>query len=85
MTVLIENKMITKEEIESLIDRYGFDESLVFELSLPVIDLRVGGFDEEAEELKEKQIKLIKEIVREREISDMEFEEFNGMYNSYLD
>lgn len=77
--------MITKEEIESLIDRYGFDESLVFELSLPVIDLRVGGFDEEAEELKEKQIKLIKEIVREREISDMEFEEFNGMYNSYLD
>lgn len=77
--------MITKEEIESLIDRYGFDESLAFELSLPVIDLRVGGFDEEAVELKERQIKLIKETVREREISDMEFEEFNEMYNSYLD
>lgn len=45
--------MITKEEIESLIDRYGFDESLAFELSLPVIDLRVGGFDEEVGELKE--------------------------------
>lgn len=77
--------MITKEEIESLIDRYGFDESLAFELSLPVIDLRVGGFDEEAGELKEKQIKLVKEIVRKRAIPDMEFEEFNEMYNNYLD
>lgn len=76
--------MITKEEIESLIDRYGFDESLAFELSLPVIDLRVGGFDEEAGELKERQIKLVKEIVNEREIFDMEFEEFNNMYNDYL-
>lgn len=47
--------MITKEEIESLIDRYGFDENLAFELSLPVIDLRVGGFDEEANELKENR------------------------------
>lgn len=77
--------MITKEEVESLIDLYGFDESLAFELSSPVIDLRVGGFGDEAVELKERQIKLIKEIVREREISDMEFEEFNEMYNSYLD
>ena len=77
--------MITKEEVEALIDRYGFDESLAFELSLSVIDLRVGGFDEEANELKEKQIKLVKEIVKEREVSDMEFEEFNEMYNSYLD
>lgn len=77
--------MITKEEVESLIDLYGFDESLVFELSLPVIDLRVVGFEDEAVELKERQIKLIKEIVREGEISDMEFEEFNEMYNSYLD
>lgn len=77
--------MITKEEVESLIDLYGFDESLAFELALPVIDLRVGGFENEAIELKERQIKLIKEIVREREISDMEFEEFNEMYNSYLD
>ena len=77
--------MIMKEEVESLIDLYGFDESLAFELSLPVIDLRVGGFEDEAVELKERQIKLIKEIVREREISDMEFEEFNEMYNSYLD
>lgn len=77
--------MITKEEVESLIDLYGFDESLAFELSLPVIDLRVGEFEDEAIELKERQIKLIKEIVREREISDMEFEEFNEMYNSYLD
>lgn len=77
--------MITKSEVEALIDRYGFDESLAFELSLPVIDLRVGGFDEEAEELKEKQIKLVKEIVKERGISDMEFEEFNEMYNNYLD
>lgn len=76
--------MITKEEIELLIDRYGFDESLAFELSLPVIDLRVGGFDEEAGELKERQIKLVKEIVNEREIFDMEFEEFNNMYNDYL-
>lgn len=77
--------MITKEEVESLIDLYGFDESLAFELSLLVIDLRVDGFEDEAVELKERQIKLIKEIVREREISDMEFEEFNEMYNSYLD
>jgi hypothetical protein len=77
--------MITKEEVESLIDLYGFDESLAFEFSLSVIDLRVGGFEDEAIELKERQIKLIKEIVREREISDMEFEEFNEMYNSYLD
>lgn len=77
--------MITKEEVESLIDRYGFDESLAFELSLPVVDLRVGGFDKEANELKEKQIKLVKEIVKEREISDMEFEEFNEIYNNYLD
>lgn len=77
--------MITKEEVESLIDLYGFDESLAFELSLPVIDLRVDGFEDEAVELKERQIKLIKEIVGEREISDMEFEEFNEMYNSYLD
>ena len=77
--------MITKEEVESLIDLYGFDESLAFGLSLPVIDLKVGGFEDEAVELKERQIKLIKEIVREREISDMEFEEFNEMYNSYLD
>lgn len=77
--------MITKEEVESLIDLYGFDESLAFELSLPVIDLRAVGFEDEAVELKERQIKLIKEIVREREISDMEFEEFNEMYNSYLD
>lgn len=77
--------MITKEGVESLIDLYGFDESLAFELSLSVIDLRVGGFEDEAIELKERQIKLIKEIVREREISDMEFEEFNEMYNSYLD
>ena len=77
--------MITKEEVESLIDLYGFDESLAFELSLPVIDSRVGGFEDEAIELKERQIKLVKEIVREREISDMEFEEFNEMYNSYLD
>ena len=76
--------MITKEKIESLIDRYGFDESLEFELSLPVIDLMVGWFDEEASELKERQIKLVKEIVNEREISDMEFEEFNNMYNDYL-
>lgn len=77
--------MITKEEVESLIDLYSFDESLAFELSLPVIDLKVVGFEDEAVELKERQIKLIKEIVREREISDMEFEEFNEMYNSYLD
>lgn len=77
--------MITKEEVESLIDLYGFDESLAFELSLSVIDLRVGGFEDEAIELKERQIKFIKEIVRERGISDMEFEEFNEMYNSYLD
>lgn len=76
--------MITKEEVESLIDLYGFDESLAFELSLSVIDLKVGGFEDEAVELKERQIKLIKEIVREREISDMEFEEFNEMYNAYL-
>ena len=55
--------MITKEEVESLIDLYGFDESLAFELSLPVIDLRVGGFEDEAIELKERQIKLVKEIV----------------------
>lgn len=77
--------MITKEEVEALIDRYEFDESLAFELSLPVIDLRVGGFDEEANELKERQIKLVKEIVKERGVSDMEFEEFNEMYNNYLD
>lgn len=76
--------MITKEEVESLIDLYGFDESLAFELSLSVIDLKVGGFEDEVVELKERQIKLIKEIVREREISDMEFEEFNEMYNAYL-
>lgn len=76
--------MITKEEVESLIDLYGFDESLALELSLPVIDLKVGGFEDEVVELKERQIKLIKEIVREREISDMEFEEFNEMYNAYL-
>ena len=77
--------MITKEEIESLIDRYGFDESLAFELSLSVIDLRVGGFNEEANELKEKQINLLKEILKEREIPDMEFEEFNNVYNNYLE
>lgn len=43
--------MITKKELNDLVDRYGFDESLVFELSLPVIDLRVSGYGEMADEL----------------------------------
>lgn len=43
--------MITKKELNDLVDHYGFDESLAFELSLPVIDLRVSGYGEMADEL----------------------------------
>lgn len=76
--------MITKKELNDLVDRYGFDESLVFELSLPVIDLRVSGYGEMADELYENQLDLIKEIAKERRFSELDLAEFIELYNAYL-
>lgn len=76
--------MITKKELNDLVDRYGFDESLTFELSLPVIDLRVSGYGEMADELYENQLDLIKEIAKERRFSELDLAEFIELYNAYL-
>lgn len=76
--------MITKKELNDLVDRHGFDESLAFELSLPVIDLRVSGYGEMADELYENQLDLIKEIVKERRFSELDLAEFIELYNAYL-
>lgn len=76
--------MITKKELNDLVDRYGFDESLSFELSLPVIDLRVSGYGEMADELYENQLDLIKEIAKERRFSELDLAEFIELYNAYL-
>lgn len=76
--------MITKKELNDLVDRYGFDESLVFELSLPVIDLRVSGYGEMADELYENQLDLVKEIAKERRFSELDLAEFIELYNAYL-
>jgi hypothetical protein len=76
--------MITKKELNDLVDRYGFDESPAFELSLPVIDLRVSGYGEMADELYENQLDLIKEIAKERRFSELDLAEFIELYNAYL-
>lgn len=76
--------MITKKELNDLVDRCGFDESLAFELSLPVIDLRVSGYGEMADELYENQLDLIKEIAKERRFSELDLAEFIELYNAYL-
>ena len=76
--------MITKKELNDLVDRYVFDESLAFELSLPVIDLRVSGYGEMADELYENQLDLIKEIAKERRFSELDLAEFIELYNAYL-
>ena len=73
--------MITKKELNDLVDRYGFDESLAFELSLPVIDLRVSGYGEMADELYENQLE---EIAKERRFSELDLAEFIELYNAYL-
>lgn len=67
-----------------LLIAYGFDESLAFELSLPVIDLRVSGYGEMADELYENQLDLIKEIAKERRFSELDLAEFIELYNAYL-
>lgn len=76
--------MITKKELNDLVDRYGFDESLSFELSLPVIDLRVSGYGEMADELYENQLDFVKEIAKERRFSELDLAEFIELYNAYL-
>lgn len=76
--------MITKKELNDFVDRYGFDESLAFELSLPVIDLRVSGYREMADELYENQLDLVKEIAKERRFSELDLAEFIELYNAYL-
>ena len=76
--------MITKKELNDLVDHYGFGESLAFELSLPVIDLRVSGYGEMADELYENQLDLVKEIAKERRFSELDLAEFIELYNAYL-
>lgn len=49
-----------------------------------MIDLRVSGYGEMADELYENQLDLIKEIAKERRFSELDLVEFMELYNAYL-